>query len=465
MSDPQALPPSPRIAAARLEPGVRAARDRADLTQEEVAERMNVSIHTFRPWDRGTRKPARLEQRKLLALIVGTPIEVIWPPDRDRQVAEALRREAQRSMSPGGDGATRRPRAAAGSHLHETGEEIAVRRSLPSSASAPTTARAPADEQAKAETSQELAGRPLAHDEVGSAGERAHDLPPWPVGGSENEPQPVPNGRERQFGLDVPGEPAASFRPERDSDAIESLVTLAPSRASGRRTMRVTVAIGVSIVLGGAATSTAIAVNDRAADAGTPSQASAGTSAGERKRILARSGQVAEMLNAAERRDYDAAIAAAEALGDRRALERYQRDAASVLVRRADAAARRGDLPLARKRLRLAKKYAAVPGASDVQARIRRIQEARRERAERRRASARRQARSASVAQASSGSAASPSSAESSASAPSGDSSSTTDGSPPSGSSSSTASPSPSAGSSGSGADECRDGCGLGPFP
>lgn len=99
------------------------------------------------------------------------------------------------------------------------------------------------------------------------------------------------------------------------------------------------------------------------------------------------------MHAAAQRGDYDAAIVVAQQLNDQASLDDYRKTAATVLVRRAAKAAQRGDLALARTRLRHARtRYETAPGASAVNARIRRIERDRRRRAERQRQRERRQA-------------------------------------------------------------------------
>ena len=82
-------PDSPVPADGPLEPGLRAARRRAGYTQERLAELINVSLSTYRKWERGGR-PADPRKAQVLATATRTPIHVIWPPDSDPTVASAL---------------------------------------------------------------------------------------------------------------------------------------------------------------------------------------------------------------------------------------------------------------------------------------------------------------------------------------------------------------------------------------
>lgn len=89
MSAYQGVPP-PFPSAPELAPGVQAARKRAKLSQVEVARRMNVPIDTFRGWDQDRHRPSSPERMQQLAAVLGSPIDVIWPPRRDPHVAAAL---------------------------------------------------------------------------------------------------------------------------------------------------------------------------------------------------------------------------------------------------------------------------------------------------------------------------------------------------------------------------------------
>lgn len=74
-----------------LEPGVRAARVRAGLTQREVADRLQVPIDTFRRWDRGTSRPRSPQRQRHLAGVLGASLEMLFPTDADPHVAAAMR--------------------------------------------------------------------------------------------------------------------------------------------------------------------------------------------------------------------------------------------------------------------------------------------------------------------------------------------------------------------------------------
>lgn len=89
MSAFQGVPP-PSPSAPELEPGVRAARERANLSQAEVARQMNMPLDTFRGWDQERHRPSSPERMQQYSAVVGTPIDVIWPPRRDPHVAAAL---------------------------------------------------------------------------------------------------------------------------------------------------------------------------------------------------------------------------------------------------------------------------------------------------------------------------------------------------------------------------------------
>lgn len=82
-----------------LAPGVRAARMRLGLTQRQVAERMGLSLDTFQNWDRDSNRPGDPAVLQLLALVLETPLEVLYPPDQNPRVAR-LMREHSPSASP-----------------------------------------------------------------------------------------------------------------------------------------------------------------------------------------------------------------------------------------------------------------------------------------------------------------------------------------------------------------------------
>lgn len=387
MSAHREVPPSSRTDFASLEPGVRAARDRLKLTQEQVAARMNMSIHTFRRWDQGKNRPARLEEMQLLALILETPIEVLWPAERDPLVAEALRLERQRAEPP----PEQRPTGPVLPDATNGDTEIRVRRLEKAHVGAPRDAR---------ETRPVNLAPDAEHREpAGSPG----DLPPWPdeLDDAVQDDGPSvdagaglglrePSGRVRgAAGTRVPQQERAVAGPG-------GATTLHEARpASGRRVGRVIVALGAALTLGGLGAIAASALGERAGDVDPPVQATPEQSA-EREQIETRARDVAAMRAAAERGDYDAAIVQARRVGDAAAASTYRASAGRVLVGRADKAARRGDLPLARSRLRATReRYGSVPGAAAVQARVRHIERQREERAQRQRAAARRAAAAA----------------------------------------------------------------------
>ncbi len=170
---------------------------------------------------------------------------------------------------------------------------------------------------------------------------------------------------------------------------------LTARRPAGWRLRRVLAVAGVAVLIGGAGMVAASALGERAADAGPSTTQAAAEQAAqrERERVEARARDIATMRAAADRGDYDAAIVQARQLDDPAAASGYREAAARVLVGRAEKAARRGDLSLARSRLRAAKRrYGSAPGASAVEARVRRIERQRKERAKRERAAARRAA-------------------------------------------------------------------------
>lgn len=380
-----------------MEPGVRAARDRLKLTQEQVAARMNMSIHTFRRWDQGKNQPARLEEMQLLALILKTPIEVLWPAERHPQVAEALRLERQRAEPPSEQRPTRPVLPDA-----TDGAEIRVRRLAKAQVGAPGDAT-----EARSVNLAPQPRPPAEHREPASS---PGDLPPWPDeldDAAQDEAPSVeagagvhlqePSSRVREAaGTRVPQQERAVADPG-------GATTLHEARpASGRRAGRIIVALGAALTLGGLGAIAASALGERAGDADPPVQATPEQTA-EREQIETRARDVAAMRAAAERGDYDAAIVQARRVGDAGAASTYRAAAGRVLVGRADKAARGGDLPLARSRLRAAReRYGSVAGAAAVQARVRRIERQREERAQRQRAAARRAAAAAAAQRASS---------------------------------------------------------------
>ncbi len=392
---------------------MRAARERAGLTQEQVAERVNVSIHTLRRWDQGRNRPSRPEQMQLLAAVLGTRIGVIWPATDDPLVAEALRLEEQRGVSP-----VRGPsRAEVPGDLAiprtDGANEVRARRLK----KAPVVPKVDGEPQRVGSGPEDgLAGedaspggrawRPAA--DVGDEGTQSGDergstggLPPWPAEDPDDET--LSDGRPVASEPVASGYPVPEKLPERrsaDNGPASGGVTLLPSRPSASwRLKRAILAIGAAAVIGGVGVIAASALGERAADADPPAHAAEQAAQRERAVAAARARDVATMRAAADRGDYDAAIVQARQLDDAAAVAAYRESAAGVLVGRADKAARRGDLSLARSRLRAAKRrYESAPGADAVQKRIRRIERQRKERAQRQRAAARRAAAAAALA-------------------------------------------------------------------
>ncbi len=410
---------------------------------------MNVSIHTYRPWDQGKRRPARLEQMQLLAFVVQAPIDVIWPATDDPLVAEALRLERQRGEPPGG----KPPQRSAGASPLDVAEpaEILVRQLE----KAPMGSPDQAERALSAETDLGVEQRGPADDSGG--------LPPWPDEFDEEPPSeqlptdsgPVSTAHEMQA--------RASTAQRAAADHSGATTSHAERPSSGRQVKRMVVALGAALALGGVGTVVASALSEKPVDA-DPSSQTVPVEAVRHGRVESRSRDVATMRTAADRGDYEAAITAARSLGDTKAIERYQRAAANVLARRADAAAGRGDLRLARQRLRNAEqRYGATSAAGDVQARIRRIQRDRTERTEQRRKAARKQAQAASGAS-------EPAATANATTTPSssGEASVSSGGASSDASSSSTSASSTSktpAAESGPREKKCGDGCGLGAFP
>lgn len=80
-------PPNAPDEAQELQPGVRAARERLGLSQRQVAERMGVVLGTYCRWDRNETKPREPEKVLLLAEVLKTPPEILFPPDDNPHVA------------------------------------------------------------------------------------------------------------------------------------------------------------------------------------------------------------------------------------------------------------------------------------------------------------------------------------------------------------------------------------------
>ncbi len=84
MSSPSDPPPE------GLETGVRAARQRMGLTQDQAADLIGVNRGTFKAWDRG-RRPRDPELLQVISEAFETPIPVLWPTDENPIAAESLR--------------------------------------------------------------------------------------------------------------------------------------------------------------------------------------------------------------------------------------------------------------------------------------------------------------------------------------------------------------------------------------
>lgn len=293
MTDQQSPTPASAPPAPRLKPGVAAARKRlpGSPSQEEIADRLNISINTYRPWDQGKRKPREPEMQQLLSRVLDCPIDVIWPPEDHPQVAVAMEGERTRA------------------------ENAAIEAAL--------------DDPKPAE-----------------------DL--WTQPTVEASKTLVP---------DV-------------ADVLETL-DLGPARVtSSRRRRGVLLAVLAAATVGVGAGVVALA-GGGGEPTSTPASQTAPTAAAQKRAAddRARQAAVGAMSAAAERGDFNDAIDRARALNDTAAERRYQRAAAAAtLVRRADVAARRGELGLARDRLRTAqRRYGVAPGAPAVEQHIARI--------------------------------------------------------------------------------------------
>jgi transcriptional regulator with XRE-family HTH domain len=363
------------------------------LTQEQVAERLNVSIHTFRRWDRDRNRPSGPQQMQLLAAVLGTRIGVIWPATDDPLVVEALRIERRRTTPERATAAADRADEAAVS-------EVQVRRWRPASI---VTEAAGARERLSPDPVPSVE-RDIAADDAETSGsddcpdrDAPGGLPPWPVDfeGEASSDEPGSAVEFSECEPDAPRAPAPPMKlPPRGGG--EGVVTLRAVRSgAGRQAMRGVVAIGAAFLVGVAGMAAASALGERSGETERVTQPAAAADV-DRARVAVRARDVASMRAAASRGDYDAAIRQARQLQDAAAVASYRGDAARVLVGRADKAARRGDLPLARARLRTAKeRYGTAPGSAAVQARVRRIERQRKERARRAREAARRAAAAA----------------------------------------------------------------------
>lgn len=328
--DPAENPPAPK-------PGLRAARERQGLTQEQAAALVNAPLSSYRRWDRGA-NPRDPEMAQALAEALATPIEVIWPPEENAHVDLALR--ALREQ---------RARAAAEARL----------------------AQPPTDPDLWDTASPAV--RPVAA--------REPDAVPSVAGPATSAPGPVamvPDPRDIVRTLDGLDDPAAS---------------LAPRGPRQRRFVVSGVAALVAVLAGGTALATTASDNG-------PSTIPAAVTTGPTPTQRERAAQQAALARARDRRDFDAAIMIATQLGDTNAAAELRKAAGELLARRARAAADRGDLDLATSRLtRARERYGDAPSLTRVQRRITAVKSARKARAARRRVAARqRAARAASVA-------------------------------------------------------------------
>lgn len=80
--------------------GVRAARERLGLTQRQVAERIQVPLDTFQNWDRDENRPSDPADLQLLAFVLETPLDVLYPPDKNPRVARVLREHLPTTVAP-----------------------------------------------------------------------------------------------------------------------------------------------------------------------------------------------------------------------------------------------------------------------------------------------------------------------------------------------------------------------------
>lgn len=382
MSGSQGIP-ARRMTVAPMEPGVRAARERVGLTQEQVAEQANMSIHTFRRWDRGRHRPGSPEQMQLLAMILQTSIEVLWPPRSNPQVARAS--------------ATERARARDAVIL--PGEaDVGQPSSNPTDSDPVAWPAAPGDERTTQESPASLGRKDV--ERIAPAEPRVAVLQSDDRKGRSDQPA-TPPGRPRglagDLGYDAWDETPDVAIPASAPPAEVGVRTLngarPPTRLSWRRTVT---ALTVAGALGVGAMVAASAVGDRQAGAvraAVVTEKLSPKQQAQQRAAAARSQSVAQMQAAGQRGDYDAAIVLARRLDDQVALAGYREAAAKVLVGRAWKAARRGDLLLARSRLdRAQERYETAPGAGEVRARIRRIEQQRAARVKQRHLEARRAA-------------------------------------------------------------------------
>lgn len=228
---------------------------------------------------------------------------------------------------------------------------------------------------------------------------------------------PIPRVVDKDPETDPAGEPAP-HRDEARDDALlwvvddEDDAGLAPERpvAAGRagadtprtperrgpwpRRRALAVAVPIAVVLAG------VGIIATSGDRSPPAQAQAQPSAatvqiGDQQREREREVELRTTMKvAAKHGDYRAAIANAERLGNAEAAATYRAAAASTLVKRARAAAERGDLDRARGLVQQSRRYVESAGAKQVDRRIDEIERARRARAAKRKRDAARRAAS-----------------------------------------------------------------------
>lgn len=336
-SDPGVALQAPPTAAGSLPaPGVRAARLRlpGPPTQEAIAARMNVSLHTYRRWDQGRNKPQTPELMQLLCTVLESPLEVIWPPEANPQVAVALQGERDRA---------------------------AERTPTPPNPD-------PSDPQpVTVDPEPDVDPDPVLSPDAGE------DEEPWRI------PPALPwdsNPEVRITDLRLVG----GAIPE-----VQDVLNVIDGHREDRRRRRprpvvAILTVGAALTIG--VTLTIAGANDHDA---IPTSASAPAVSHQRQVQAQEQREVTAMRQAAADRDYDTAIQLAGKHGDTASQARYRQAAAAVLVRRARQAAHRGDLSLARTRLHRAQtRYDATPGGTKVQAQITRIAQQRAARTKRR---------------------------------------------------------------------------------
>lgn len=202
-----------------------------------------------------------------------------------------------------------------------------------------------------------------------------------PKPGADNTPAPEP---ERRDGLaSLHREIAATL----DGEDEAAPGATGPVGRRPRRLIPVAASIAVVAIAGTAIATTSGGESEPARQ--TAAAVQDGPTAAER----ARTAQRAALAEAKNRGDYDAAITIAARLNDTNAAADLRQTAASVLARRARAAAERGNLPLATSRLDKAeKRYGPLPAINSVRRRIAAIENARKERAAARQRAAKRRA-------------------------------------------------------------------------